>query len=895
MLLGLCRGLSLLLVCVCGIAPGADQNGLKSSSSASDAAANASGSSASAASDNRPAEGGEARERRTQLNLVGAVDTNAGESRRNENVYFNPIDNNALKELNVRLGTTATIVDRFSVDRNYFGAEFGNPPTSSIHEGPTVALRLHGQAFWVHDNSVFRARSFFQVGDVKPARENNYGFSITTPVWANAFLFVDGARQQVRGTVNGNVLVPNEDERVPLTTDPELRPIVQRFLAAYPAELPNRTDINPRALNTNAPQRIDTENVRARLEQQWRNSDVFRFGYALTSQKVDAFQLVAGQNPDTRTLAHTARFTWARVWSPSRTTNLSAGFDRVYSQLVPEPNAVGPSVSFGSAIEPLGPASDFPINRAQNLFRYAGQARLVEGPHSWTLGFDLVRRQINGSEVSSHRGVLSFRDDFGRDAMTNFLLGIPSRFSGAVGNVHQGFRNWETHVYAGDDWHAHPNLLVSYGIRFQPVTAPREVNGLVVIPYSCDCNNLAPRFGFAYRLPRWWGLLRGTYGLHYGEIFPVTFQQLRFNPPLNQKFELQAPDLANLLETLNPGNLDPDARSTVFELDSGLSTPYSHQYNFSWEPVLPSNWKLQVGYVGSRSHRLLTMWHTNRAQPASGIEQTTSTINLRRPNPNFFDIRRALNGSIGYFDAARVTLLVPSWRGLTMDASFWISKAIDLGGNYTSTAAGEDGRQGRSQSEQLFQQDLKGLSSFDQPHAALFRISYLTPVFQASPPVLRTALARWNFSLVVLAKTGTPFTVLSGSDAPGFGNVDGASGDRPNVVDPSVLGRTIGHPDTSAALLPRSAFGFIQPNDFRGNLGAYTFRKGRIRNINAAIFRTWILRHDKSMTLRLESLNLLNTPQFAEPGKELTSPSFAQITNTLNDGRTFQFLLRFAF
>ena len=39
----------------------------------------------------------------------------------------------------------------------------------------------------------------------------------------------------------------------------------------------------------------------------------------------------------------------------------------------------------------------------------------------------------------------------------------------------------------------------------------------------------------------------------------------------------------------------------------------------------------------------------------------------------------------------------------------------------------------------------------------------------------------------------------------------------------------------------------------------------------------------------------LNTPQFAEPGTDLTSPSFAQITNTLNEGRTFQFQLRFRF
>ena len=48
-------------------------------------------------------------------------------------------------------------------------------------------------------------------------------------------------------------------------------------------------------------------------------------------------------------------------------------------------------------------------------------------------------------------------------------------------------------------------------------------------------------------------------------------------------------------------------------------------------------------------------------------------------------------------------------------------------------------------------------------------------------------------------------------------------------------------------------------------------------------------------TFRAESINLLNTPQFADPVTDLTSPSFGQITNTLNEGRTFQFQLRFRF
>ena len=126
--------------------------------------------------------------------------------------------------------------------------------------------------------------------------------------------------------------------------------------------------------------------------------------------------------------------------------------------------------------------------------------------------------------------------------------------------------------------------------------------------------------------------------------------------------------------------------------------------------------------------------------------------------------------------------------------------------------------------------------------------------------------------------------------------MDGDRRDRPMVVDPSVLGRTIGHPDNSTQLLPRSAFRFINaPAEMWGNLGRNTFRKGNISNLNAGISRDWSLGADWQMTFRAEAINLTNTPQFADPGKELTSPNFGQINNTLNDGRTFRFLLRFSF
>ena len=269
------------------------------------------------------------------------------------------------------------------------------------------------------------------------------------------------------------------------------------------------------------------------------------------------------------------------------------------------------------------------------------------------------------------------------------------------------------------------------------------------------------------------------------------------------------------------------------------------------------------------------------------MPQTTATINQRRPDPRYAEIRWVLNGSRGFFDAGRATLVVPRWRGVSIDLSYWFSKAIDLGSSYTNTAYDADSRLGRSQSEFETHRDMRALSTFDQPHALLWRASW------ASPPNLGKLGRGWNLSAVTLLKSGTPFNVVTGSDGPGFGNVDGNGGDRPHLVDPSVLGRTIGNPDTSRALLPRAAFRYMTPLEERGNLGRNIFRKGGIANINAAVSRTWTIVAEKRLTFRAESINAFNTPQFAEPGVDLVNPNFGTITNTLNDGRTLRFLLQF--
>ena len=837
----------------------------------------------------QPSSGGA---QRTDINLLGETAAESGESRRNENVQFNLVDNNALKELNIRLGTTATVVSEFAVDKGYFGSEYGKPPTPPVHAPPGGGPDFHGEAFWRHNNSVFSARSFFQVGEVQPARENFYGLNLAAPLQPLGAVTIGVSQNKIRGNVNGNVLVPLPEERTPLARDPATRAAVQRILSAYPDTPPNRPDIAARALNTNSLQSINTDSARVQLDRPGPAGGKLALRYAFTAQNVDAFQLVVGQNPDTDTKSHAARITWNRPFSPNTAVQLSTGLDRLGSLLLPAKGAIGP-IFVGRALTSLGPFPIIPLDRAQNRFRQGATLRHARGKHKITAGFVLTRLQYNSDEPDAKRGILAFRPNFGNDAITNVRLGLPSWLIVTEGSTYRGFRNWSNKFFVGDLWQATDGLTLHFGFRYEPFTRPIDVTGRSELSMDSDMNNFAGSFGFAYRLPGYLGVLRGAYGTHFGDIFPVTYGQDRLNPPHAVMSVFVRPEVATYRSLIGRSNFNPNARSSRVELGRDLAVPYAHQYNFSWEGRLSSDWRLQLGYVGSRAHKLIITYFLNRGRELPGIVSTVANVNQRRSDENTFEHLFINNGSRGYFDAARATLAAPNWRGLSLNASYWFSKALDLGSNYTNTASGPDARVATSQTEHESHRDLKGLSNFDQPHAVLLQAGYTVLRSQLGGWVGKL-LSGWTVSTVTLLKSGTPFTIESGSDGPGLGNVDGRTGDRPMVLDASVLGRTIGSPDTSEVLLPASAFRFIDaPGEQAGNLGRNTFRKGKIANVNASLSRLIPMGSEWAMELRAESINFFNTPQFAEPGKTLTSPNFGQINNTLNDGRTYRFQLKF--
>jgi len=382
------------------------------------------------------------------------------------------------------------------------------------------------------------------------------------------------------------------------------------------------------------------------------------------------------------------------------------------------------------------------------------------------------------------------------------------------------------------------------------------------------------------------------YTTSFLQIPAVTYQQVRNNPPMVTYVMVQDPDLVDPLKGVSTG---PGARHVPTWISPDLATPYSHQYNATIEKRFGWGGLLRTAYVGSRTIKLMNSMVQNRAIPVPGVPLTTATVNARRPDSRYYETYSILNGGNAYFDAGQASFDLPTKKGFTAQFSYTFSKALDEGPDFSATAANQDLLKGRSQWQYETFKDRKGYSNFDSPYAFTASYSYEIPAFRTSAGWLRTVLNGWMVSGVNLWKKGTPTTLYIGSDSPGFGNVDGGPSDRPNLLDPSILGATIAHPDLAPAILRRDRFSFIVPGENRGNAGRGAFRRARIWNWNGAVVKQLSLPHDWAAQIRGEVYNLSNTPQFDEPQRNLSSPSFGKITNTLNDGRVFQLGLRLLF
>jgi outer membrane receptor protein involved in Fe transport len=446
--------------------------------------------------------------------------------------------------------------------------------------------------------------------------------------------------------------------------------------------------------------------------------------------------------------------------------------------------------------------------------------------------------------------------------------------------------------------------------------------------------------------------LRGGYGLYHGRIFQSVFSQtgasLRTNPPyaLSRTFTA-TPGILNLADpslgfVFTPG--PQAARHTETLPSTDLEMPHTHQWNLSLERTLPWRSTLRLTYSSAMGRGLLRYVPANLAQlPASVVDHPNNApaagapdlrgrridrvaqdwrcagtgqipgqnvnaacpvpvpiadneislraprVNERRPDPRFSTNSIVANDASSWYHGLQVQWTKATSHGLWFDATYTWSKGIDDTSEATVVGAGDSNALGPDKDFG------RGLSRFHTPHRFTFNGTWRLPLLRDRTDWVGDVFGGWQVSAIVKIAHGTPFTVVD----TGTGDIDwdGFSENRPVLLDPGVLGRTIGDLATSREDLPRTAFRRATPadGDYEQLVGRNTFYGDGVRNVDLGLMKSFAMPTRDRLMLRLSVFNALNRRQWAIPSSDLASANFGTITSQFNTPRTLQLEARYIF
>ena len=313
----------------------------------------------------------------------------------------------------------------------------------------------------------------------------------------------------------------------------------------------------------------------------------------------------------------------------------------------------------------------------------------------------------------------------------------PDQLIIAGGNPFAEVRQWDIGPFVQDDWKMRPDFTLSMGLRYQYQT---NIHSRLLF---------APRLSFAWT--PWFTskgqpktVIRGGAGVFYDLIrTSTTLQANRFDGNTEQQFIVTDPSLLALFPAI-PASTALAAVSqpqTIWRKASDLTEPYYLQSSISIERALPHHTTLSISYLDTRGLHQLRSRNLNAPAPGTGV----------RPFGDAFNIYDYETSGI-----YRQHLLV-------VNALLRPNARINLNANYTfGKASGDTDGAGSFPSDSYNLRTEYGRSSFDVRHRLTLTGSIDT---------------RWGVSFFpfVIAATGTPFNIITGSD----NNLDSLFTDRP--------------------------------------------------------------------------------------------------------------------
>ncbi len=431
------------------------------------------------------------------------------------------------------------------------------------------------------------------------------------------------------------------------------------------------------------------------------------------------------------------------------------------------------------------------------------------------------------------------------------------------------------------------------------------LNGISRSLLQMDKNNVAPRVGFAWHVPRVKGMvIRSSYGFFYAQdqgdgvndrmvsnppfygYGGVSIASDQVNPATG--FILSSSALAPRPAPISAAQfvLSPSATTGLIAWNQRYTTPYIQEWNFTVEKELPWNMVWQTSYVGNIG---IHLWGDSQGnQPLTNGPGSPTT---RRP--------------LAQYTVAGVTVFAP-WdrstyegmstrvekrfaKGFSMVTSFTWGRSLDL----QNPALGVcDGCESGNGIQNVYNRDgQKGPSDQNVPRRFVAAIVWDLPFGPGHALVAGhgwggQVVGNWQISTIYQAQDGLPFTTTLSFDNANAGNTS-----WPNrACNGNLSNPTVQHWYNTSCFVSPAAYVF-------GNEGRNVLTGQGHNNMDLALHRIFPLRFREGMALefRAEAYNTTNHPIFQFPGSSIGTASAGIISATALPNRELQMALRFLF
>ncbi len=561
----------------------------------------------------------------------------AGAPAYSNNLTIDGLDNNDDRAARERFQPSVEAVAEVQVITNQFSAEYGRASGGRVNLRTRSGSReFHGSTVYFFRDEALNANSFRNnsVGLTRlPLQDHVMGFTLSGPIRNESVFFASYEFSKVLDSALIDTLVPVQQNPLfplPRPTNPELARLEDVNSPALAAE------VAPFISPVNTP--LKNESFIARVDHPF--SAVHNVSVVYQAGRLLNLRQFGGGNRLAEALQGRRRNSDAISVSDNYVFS-----DRVVNQLRMQYSRLAPSFEAQAAGKPVvlialndpsisgtlvaGSSTSGGSDRQENRVQIQNILSLVSGNHSAKLGVDVHHVRSTFIDLTDLTGTFNFA------SAGDFLANRPSRFR-------QNFqsRSTQTNSYVSffvqDEWQALPQLLVSYGVRYERETILR------------DRNNFGPRFSVAYS-PFESGKLVVRFGsgiffnralLRTIDDFTLGQQQLFFDTNL-----LQDPSTGKLMtaeqrrgfiaahlrfpETTDLRQFAVSNTGFLRRLDPRLRIPESYQVNAGVERDLGRGYSIEANFSFTRGIHLWREFNANAPVLPAGYENFSQFLASR--------------------------------------------------------------------------------------------------------------------------------------------------------------------------------------------------------------------------------------------------------------------------